>query len=282
MPEAQKVIRETHTACLHCVFARWEDKTQTGCSLGRICAFHDEDEESVVEARDDEREFYVISGRKCRAFRKEDWAKGREDPKADVRREIAAQVALVVPIHPDGVTRTGLRRTAKSVVAQSTPFSCAFFVNNLAWPVASLNEELYGVLGNTITWRIIQVHGEARPDGECIDMAVSKLAKSTTHYSVFRPGPSIPSDFVRDVDRTLNDLLWRWSVLRPDSRGNALTVQLAVHNHPEIGGNQPVEYGDEGGKVVLSSLLKKVERFAIQQNNAHFITGARKVCKALR
>jgi len=62
------------TSCKTCVFAIYDGKTQTGCLDNRIEKFKDE----IIEAYDDEKEFYVIK-RICNLFRNNVWNDGVAD-----------------------------------------------------------------------------------------------------------------------------------------------------------------------------------------------------------
>lgn len=55
-----------NTSCKECVLAIYEGKTQTGCVANRIEKFKDD----VIEAYDDEKEFYVIN-RLCNFYRED-------------------------------------------------------------------------------------------------------------------------------------------------------------------------------------------------------------------
>jgi hypothetical protein len=62
------------TSCKNCLCSIYEGKTQTGCSFNRIEKF----KESVLEAYDDEKEFYVIE-RFCNYYRNPKWNGGTLD-----------------------------------------------------------------------------------------------------------------------------------------------------------------------------------------------------------
>jgi hypothetical protein len=62
------------TNCKDCLFAIYNDKTQVSCAANRIVAFGND----VVEAYDDDKEFYVIN-RFCNYYRKTTWNDGEID-----------------------------------------------------------------------------------------------------------------------------------------------------------------------------------------------------------
>ena len=65
-------IQIIHTPCKSCVFALYEDKTQTGCHLSYIEKYKDKGIE-VLEAYDNDLNFYIINGKKCIGYRENPW-----------------------------------------------------------------------------------------------------------------------------------------------------------------------------------------------------------------
>ena len=73
--ESKLPDRSNDTNCKNCIFAIYHDKTQTGCSASRLEKFSKDD---VVEAYDNEKEFYVIK-RICNLYRNLSWNNGVAD-----------------------------------------------------------------------------------------------------------------------------------------------------------------------------------------------------------
>jgi len=63
-------INRIHSVCKKCSFAIYEDKTQTDCALGYIEKYRSNGA-SIVEAYDDDREFYIINNKKCLGYRED-------------------------------------------------------------------------------------------------------------------------------------------------------------------------------------------------------------------
>jgi len=63
-------INSIHTCCKKCVFAQYSDKTQTGCDLDYINKYRNNNVE-IIEAYDEELEFYVVNSKKCIGYREE-------------------------------------------------------------------------------------------------------------------------------------------------------------------------------------------------------------------
>jgi hypothetical protein len=67
-------INTIHTPCKNCVFAEFNNNTQIDCHLKYIDKYKNKNV-SILEAYDDEKEFYIINGKKCLGYRENKWFK---------------------------------------------------------------------------------------------------------------------------------------------------------------------------------------------------------------
>lgn len=67
--------KKIQTSCKECLFAVYGDKTQIGCQFDKLNKF---DNNNIIEAYDDEKEFYVID-RLCNHYRDNKWNNGIAD-----------------------------------------------------------------------------------------------------------------------------------------------------------------------------------------------------------
>lgn len=65
-------INPIHTPCKSCVFAEYDNNTQNDCHLNLIEKYKSKNIE-VLEVYDNDKEFYVINGRKCFGYRENSW-----------------------------------------------------------------------------------------------------------------------------------------------------------------------------------------------------------------
>lgn len=72
--KSQLPDRKLQTSCKNCTFAIYDNLTQVGCVANRIEKFKD----SVVEAYDNEKEFYVVN-QFCNFYRPLSWNNGQQD-----------------------------------------------------------------------------------------------------------------------------------------------------------------------------------------------------------
>lgn len=67
-----KAIADIHTSCKNCIFAIYDNLTQTDCGLNFIEKYKTKNI-SIVEAYDEDKEFYIINDKKCIGYRRENW-----------------------------------------------------------------------------------------------------------------------------------------------------------------------------------------------------------------
>ena len=66
-------IDPIHTPCKSCVFAQYENNTQTGCALNYIDKYRDAGVEILEAYDDDDNNFYVLNKKKCLGYRESKW-----------------------------------------------------------------------------------------------------------------------------------------------------------------------------------------------------------------
>jgi len=80
-------ISTIHTPCKSCVFAKYEDKTQTDCHLDYISKYRANGVE-IIEAYDEDNEFFVINDKKCIGYRENKWFEKRNLGDASIEQKI--------------------------------------------------------------------------------------------------------------------------------------------------------------------------------------------------
>lgn len=86
------MIEPIHTACKECVYADYSGITQIGCHLNYITVFKDK-KLSILEAYDEDKEFFVINNKKCIGFRNENWFKERNLQEYSLKDKISHHFA---------------------------------------------------------------------------------------------------------------------------------------------------------------------------------------------
>lgn len=82
-----KEINIIHTPCKKCVFAKYEDITQTGCYLELIDQYRSKNIE-ILEAYDKEKEFYIINNKKCYGYKEDKYFEARNISELSLQEKI--------------------------------------------------------------------------------------------------------------------------------------------------------------------------------------------------
>lgn len=83
-------MQTNDTYCKDCIFAIWEDITQTGCSRGQLDKYRKVGA-TVLDCYDEEREFNVIQGRICLYKRTEKWL---DESTQDIEERLKIETTL--------------------------------------------------------------------------------------------------------------------------------------------------------------------------------------------
>ena len=82
------MIDTIHTPCKNCVFAQYDNQTQTGCALNFLDKFHKSNIE-ILEVYDNDKAFYVINKKKCLGYRENKWFNQYNLEDASIEEKIA-------------------------------------------------------------------------------------------------------------------------------------------------------------------------------------------------
>lgn len=274
--EPQKQIEKVHTVCKLCCFAVYEGNTQTGCKLGRTEIFRKQGH--LVEAYDNDKEFDIINGRKCIAFRSEEWAKDKKNIEELVKKEIELKLSVVIILEDE--TIDSVEKTISALRNQQVkPLEVVFIDKQKKLPMSDLNSHLYDIIGNDFTWRISVSLNKGIFKTEAIDLAIPNLKGS--YYSIFDGGQIPPPNFISDINKSINEKLEKFCVIEPSEKYGGLTVQLGFHKM--INGNKGItvedkDYIDDGklrklapGLKILSGIVSKAKYLAEGYEQPHMI-----------
>ena len=300
--DSTPVILPIHTSCKDCIFADYdhENETQIGCEFNnRTEAYAKLD--CLVEAEDEEKEFFVVNGRTCNAFRhltgtfngtgrfvktqsgsERTWSNIElKFPYRAVRNEIQLKTDVLVPFEA-GDSIVGLIETLQNLNNQGEsscqPFRRLYLVSNQdevkpATLVSLLNQNVPNV-----EWYITNVQ-ERNPDGSrvgkhrALSHATDKIhggEQGRNFYVVVPPGVTVPPDLCQKLDELVNDKLEQVTVFVPDETLDVLVVHDGFRVYADSGKPLTVSVpGVDGGEPVtkvLNGMAEKAEFFAQAQD----------------
>ena len=83
-----------------------------------------------------------------------------------------------------------------------------------------------------IEWKIQNILQKST-DEKCVDIVQTILPKQ--YYAVFYSGIVVPESFFESISYSVNELMFQFAMLSPNSSGNGKVVPTVIHNY--YGGN---------------------------------------------
>lgn len=216
------------TVCKTCIFAEWDDITQTGCILGKIEDFRKHNV-PIMECYDDEKQFYVIPSRSCPYFRDDTWVH-KDLPLSDkmgkMEKEIQIRFQAIVVADKRDSTE-GLFSTLDSLYAQELkpvhiavvrPPECLLKPRPIV--------EYFQAKGGR--WKIQNILDIEFLTSKYEDLIVD-FVKDTHMYSVFRAGTVVPSDFFSTINYKVHHEHFNFAALLPNSEGSGWTIPRSIY-----------------------------------------------------
>ena len=233
---------EVVTSCAACCFADYEGKTQVGCELGRIEKFQEKGTK-IVEAEDGEREFYVVH-RMCNCYREQDWAEYWKNKKKRVNKENAVRVNFIVPINEDD-TPEGLEKTLVSIATQEEFEAVKVITMNNSkkdnFDIVHKLHEVFGSYAEQTSYLNKSEEGTTFVGGSMVEknsdfwtlLEASFSFVVNGYYAVFNCGATVPSDFLKILNRAINENLEQVLMIEPFGEGShdGLTISCALHKY---------------------------------------------------
>ena len=113
-------INPIHTPCKNCVFAEYEKATQKGCSLGLIEKYMQLEYIDVIEAYDEDKEFYIVNKKKCAGYREQNYFESRDMENATIQDKIyyiqdKLKINYICIINAINISIEDLQKTLQSI-----------------------------------------------------------------------------------------------------------------------------------------------------------------------
>ena len=190
------------TSCKECLFATYEGKTQTGCEANRIVKFED----YVIEAYDDEKEFYVIDCL-CNYHRSPSW----NDGKADLSKVIDEnKPTFAIILDTDDITKAKVDSTLKSILDIDYDHDKIVVLLSQGSPLSSTKRRLISRLRSCLSiehkfWASVVIN----LDLKLRDVETFRRTRRQSHFIKTCIGQGIPRDAFNRIHEALNETLKR-------------------------------------------------------------------------
>lgn len=197
--------RALQTSCKKCQFATYNENTQEGCAAGRL----DKLKEYVIDAYDDDKEFYVIDCL-CNMFRTPSWNGGTPDVDR-ARAEVRPLFSIIIDScnsESELSYRKKLSRTTESLIKMTyDPKRVAIIYSARATATKETKHSIRMSFDKL---------GEAGFNPQIVAVAEDKMRDYDTfkraggaYFIAIAAGEEVPSALLSDIDMQLNEEMSR-------------------------------------------------------------------------
>jgi hypothetical protein len=238
----------------------------------------------------DEELNYIIKDRICiMKFTQEQWDRHPEfkNPAEDLRKAITLKVTAYILAGEQ--TITDVRKTAESLLKQILQPK---LINVIIYGDTVKGGQLANIFRELekdypdLAWQLTTIHDRdedgSKPSIEwCIDHAVANC--KTSGYCTFHAGFEVPSTYLSDIDKALNDDLIQFIALEPinNEEWNGAFIHLGAHKMVE--GNRPIKLEEyEDGALIADTVYDKLIHITKQENQGHLVKKVEEICSAMK
>lgn len=217
-------MQSFQTTCKDCIFAIYDNKTQTGCKMGRLDAYKKVDVE-IIEAYDEDKEFYVINNRLCNYCRNSEWGSKVDKHLWTTIVKLQAKLTYFTIIFAND-SLYDIENTINSLIKQDiAPKAIAV----IKYPSSIKASKITSLLNKTgIKWRLENIVDNELTKNKAVDIAVNNF-KSLPYYAVFNAGFEVPTNMFSDIDNAINVDMLTFGMLTPNSQENGKFVPTGIH-----------------------------------------------------
>lgn len=203
---------ELTTSCKECVFAEYEEKTQTGCKTGRLDKYREKGVD-IIEAEDlEENEFFVIESW-CNHYRDKDWAESKdisEDQESNLlnkmREETVPPLGFLV-LFDKNSTLDDLNLTIEQIKLVEDKISYIIISDSSEEEYTTMVDNCQKVFGEESEhdWKLSKLVEKDAENLRSIDLVFSHIKNG--YYYVLKSGQEPVTNIVELLDKRTNDEL---------------------------------------------------------------------------
>lgn len=221
-------LRELHTSCKNCLFAKYDGNTQNGCSAGKLDSYINKGVE-VVPAFDDEKEFFLINDKQCMLYRRQDnWdhdsSLSQEKLLAKAREETQIKYQVVLTCLNDSLD--DLQTTVDSLSNQTLRPSHVTLFKPVKGKLSQ--HDAIDILSNAgIKWRMQDIFAQIVNPYRYLNVLLKNA--SFPFLGMFYTGIDLPPTTFEQIDKFINDDMESFSALTPNSENQGMFIPYFVY-----------------------------------------------------
>ena len=218
-------ISKIHTPCKYCVFAIYDENTQTDCAIKELNYYRQHGAE-IIEVYDNDKEFYVINGYRCLYHRNHNWAATKTEPYLEhIYEEIKMRYQAIVVANQSLVD---IEITVQSLANQELP-PIHISVIRPKHSIISPRQitELLQTTG--IEWRVENMMNPNLKIENHIDIIIDFVPKP--NYAVFQAGFIVPAQTFSYINDKIIKRELSYFTLLPNDGGNGFITSYYLHKN---------------------------------------------------
>jgi hypothetical protein len=241
-----KEISVISTACKNCLFSIYDDTTQIGCALGRTDKVDNHPVYELIEAEDEEKEFYILNNHICPYQRTKTWNHADDkDMVARVKEEVYMTWSAILFYRHNGVG--SIEERIKELKSQTIPPKVVSLVIDPKDIDPADFKSLHQMMeDNFDIWYLQRVIQEDLPDRFTADLCFDKMKKHRfMFYSYFESTQSIDLDYYDKIHKFVIDDMNNYGIIKHKDSDNIHHITISKITHQKYGGNGnhvPIEY----------------------------------------
>ena len=242
-----KEISAISTACKNCLFATYDDNTQNGCMLNRIEKIETHPVYELIEAEDEEKEFYILNNHICPYQRTSTWVNADDDEIVGaVKKEGYMPWAAILFYRHNGIN--SVEERIKEIKSQTVRPKIVTLVIDAQDIDPAHFKSLHQMMDDNFDmWylqRVIQTDLTDRFTG---DLCFDKMQKHRfMFYSYFESTQSIDLDYYDKIHKFVIEDMNNYGIIKhKDNDEDIHHVTISKITHKKYGGNGnnvPIEY----------------------------------------
>lgn len=247
-------INQIHTPCKNCVFAKYDDKTQINCELHYIDKYKAKNI-TILEAYDNEKEFFIINGKKCIGYRENKWFKQFDLENAAIQAKVDKYHAtnhldyiLVIDLKTLKINQLDdtLKQISELNIQPKKVIIIRHIDNEKTFAYSAL-EQLFNKYNVSYTWRIQTILDTSLTHQQIIHNIINLNAKNRFIIIVSDYNTDIQK-MVISTNRIVHEDLEQFEVLSNDN-GTCLCFSTLVYRFDAFHGNNLLEHQTNYQKI---------------------------------
>lgn len=222
------------TPCKNCAFTKYAGITQVGCKAGRLAKFRETGAE-VIEAYDEEKEFYVVRDRVCMYRRPPNWLSNK-----DIQKEVErARREIPFPYHAIVIGNDltyEIVATIRSLQHQ-TILPIKITVIRPKGTTTNIENIRHCLQETDISWNLPNI---LNPEIDTVDkwVRLALMADKTPYFGVFHAGCIVPhSTFAVLAHKTIDELM-QFALIKPNNKGSGWIMPINAWEYYRITGSK--------------------------------------------